>query len=304
MSLLPVLTSSDERRRPCPPLLRCLPGNPPPPNPHPPCHVPAARRGLIAGRVVVGLGIGISAAVVPAYLGEVAPASGAPQQLHWAGRSMGWLLAVIAKLLPSSSAQHPLLLCMLPRPPACCRHAPAVRGRVVESYEILLCAGMLAASLGDAAFQVRAVSCTHLEGCSSWQLCEARLKRLVFPDHTHACNMHNSPRPSLSCYVPQGLPANWRWMVGAPVVPALLLSCEPLMCSKSQLQLLVVAVWVGLGWLAAQCGARQPTAMAAPSSCAAPANHSALLPPLPLTRSLHVPATRVPPMAGHSWPAG
>lgn len=25
----------------------------------------------------------------------------------------------------------------------------------------------------------------------------------------------------------QGLPANWRWMVGAPVVPALLLSCEP-----------------------------------------------------------------------------
>lgn len=34
------------------------------------------RRGLVAGRVVIGLGIGISAAVVPAYLGEVAPARG------------------------------------------------------------------------------------------------------------------------------------------------------------------------------------------------------------------------------------
>lgn len=49
-----------------------------------------------------------------------------------------------------------------------------MRGRVVECYELLLCAGMLAAALGDAAFQ--------------------------------------------------GLPSNWRWMVGAPIVPALLLS--------------------------------------------------------------------------------
>ncbi|KAI7841777.1 hypothetical protein COHA_004642 [Chlorella ohadii] len=89
--------------------------------------------GLIAGRVVVGLGIGISAAVVPAYLGEVAPAR--------------------------------------------------VRGRVVESYEILLCAGMLAASLGDAAFQ--------------------------------------------------GLPSNWRWMVGAPIVPALLLSLSMCLLPES-----------------------------------------------------------------------
>ncbi|KAL4420816.1 hypothetical protein ABPG75_010472 [Micractinium tetrahymenae] len=80
--------------------------------------------GLVVGRVVVGMGIGISATVVPAYLGEVAPAR--------------------------------------------------VRGRVVESFELLLCAGMLAAALGDAAFQP--------------------------------------------------LPSNWRWMVGAPVVPALLLS--------------------------------------------------------------------------------
>ncbi|PSC70824.1 inositol transporter 2 isoform B [Micractinium conductrix] len=80
--------------------------------------------GLVVGRVVVGVGIGIAATVVPAYLGEVAPAK--------------------------------------------------VRGRVVESFELLLCAGMLAAALGDAAFQP--------------------------------------------------LPGNWRWMVGAPVVPALVLS--------------------------------------------------------------------------------
>lgn len=52
--------------------------------------------------------------------------------------------------------------------------ATAVRGRVVECYELLLCAGVLAAALGDAAFQ--------------------------------------------------SLPGNWRWMVGAPLVPALLLS--------------------------------------------------------------------------------
>ena len=32
------------------------------------------RRGLVVGRLLVGFGIGISAVVVPAYLGEVAPA--------------------------------------------------------------------------------------------------------------------------------------------------------------------------------------------------------------------------------------
>lgn len=47
---------------------------------------------------------------------------------------------------------------------------------MVESYELLLCLGMLAAALGDAAFQ--------------------------------------------------GLPGNWRWMVGAPVAPALVLTRE------------------------------------------------------------------------------
>ena len=37
-------------------------------------HLPCS--GLVVGRVVVGVGIGIAATVVPAYLGEVAPAKG------------------------------------------------------------------------------------------------------------------------------------------------------------------------------------------------------------------------------------
>jgi MFS family permease len=57
--------------------------------------------GLVAGRVIVGLGIGVSAVVVPAYLAEVAPAR--------------------------------------------------LRGRTVELYELMLCLGMLAAALADAA---------------------------------------------------------------------------------------------------------------------------------------------------------
>jgi MFS transporter, SP family, solute carrier family 2 (myo-inositol transporter), member 13 len=81
-------------------------------------------RMLVLGRLVVGLGIGISAVVVPAYLGEVAP--------------------------------------------------PHLRGRVVEVYEVMLCAGMLCAALGD------------------WAL--------------------------------QGLANNWRWMVGVPVLPAIIMA--------------------------------------------------------------------------------
>ena len=85
------------------------------------------RRGLTVGRVLIGLGIGVSAVVVPAYLGEVAPAR--------------------------------------------------VRGRIVEVYEVMLCLGMLSAMLVDAALE-------HV-------------------------------------------PWNWRWMVGAPVVPAIFLACAP-----------------------------------------------------------------------------
>ena len=81
-------------------------------------------RGLIAGRLLIGMGIGISAVVVPAYLGELSPAK--------------------------------------------------VRGRIVEVYEVLLCIGMLAAVLAD-------VALAHV-------------------------------------------PNNWRWMVGLPVVPGMVLS--------------------------------------------------------------------------------
>lgn len=80
--------------------------------------------GLAIGRFIVGIGIGISAVVVPAYLGEVAPAG--------------------------------------------------VRGRVVELYELMLCFGMLAAALVDAALDA--------------------------------------------------VPGNWHWMVGAPVLPAIIMS--------------------------------------------------------------------------------
>lgn len=58
-----------------------------------------ARSGLIFGRLLVGLGIGVSAVVVPAYLGEVAPASARgtivelyevpdPCGMHWTQRHM------------------------------------------------------------------------------------------------------------------------------------------------------------------------------------------------------------------------
>lgn len=92
-------------------------------------------RGLTIGRFLIGTGIGVSAVVVPAYLGEVAPAH--------------------------------------------------LRGRIVEVYEVMLCLGMLSAILIDAALQ-------------------------------HA-------------------PYNWRWMVGAPILPALVLACKQ-----------TTAVWSGL----------------------------------------------------------
>lgn len=80
---------------------------------------------LVIGRVIVGIGIGISAVVVPAYLGEVAPAH--------------------------------------------------MRGRVVEMYELMLCVGVLCSALADAALE--------------------------------------------------NTTGNWRWMVGLPVVPAIIMSC-------------------------------------------------------------------------------
>ena len=78
----------------------------------------------MVGRVLVGFGIGISAVVVPAYLGELSPA--------------------------------------------------ALRGRIVELYEVALCIGMLCAVIADFSLE----------------------------------NVHN----------------NWRWMVGIPAIPGLIMS--------------------------------------------------------------------------------
>lgn len=99
------------------------------------CHNPSdlARscRGLVVGRVLVGLGIGISAVVVPAYLGELSPA--------------------------------------------------ALRGRIVELYEVALCIGMLCAVIADFSL----------------------------------ADVHN----------------NWRWMVGIPAIPGLIMSgAAPIFC--------------------------------------------------------------------------
>ncbi|KAK9835166.1 hypothetical protein WJX81_002425 [Elliptochloris bilobata] len=95
--------------------------------------------GLVVGRLLVGFGIGISAVVVPAYLGEVAPAG--------------------------------------------------VRGRIVEVYEVLLCLGMLMAVLADWGLQ-------HVAG-------------------------------------------GWRWMVGLPVLPALVLSAALVLLPESPRWLVV-----------------------------------------------------------------
>lgn len=95
--------------------------------------------GLIFGRLLIGLGIGVSAVVVPAYLGELSPAK--------------------------------------------------VRGRIVETYEVVLCFGMLTAVLADAAL-------------------------------AHA-------------------PNNWRWMVGLPVVPGMILSAAMWMLPESPRWLVV-----------------------------------------------------------------
>jgi hypothetical protein len=89
--------------------------------------------GLVIGRLIVGMGIGISAVVVPAYLGEVSPAK--------------------------------------------------VRGRVVELYEVMLCFGMLSAALVDAALDA--------------------------------------------------VPGNWRWMVGAPAIPALVMAVAAMYLPES-----------------------------------------------------------------------
>ena len=95
--------------------------------------------GLIVGRFIIGIGIGISAVVVPSYLGEVAPAK--------------------------------------------------ARGRIVELYEVILCLGMLTSALADAALD--------------------------------------------------DVTGNWRWMVGAPAIPALLMSLAVCLLPESPRWLVV-----------------------------------------------------------------
>lgn len=82
--------------------------------------------GLVIGRLIVGVGIGASAVVVPAYLGEISPASS--------------------------------------------------RGRIVASYEVMLCLGVVSSALVNSALD--------------------------------------------------GVPAAWRWMVGAPLMPAVVMLCS------------------------------------------------------------------------------
>jgi MFS family permease len=57
----------------------------------------AACRGLVVGRLVVGLGIGASAIVVPAYLAEISPAArrGAVVQMYEVMLCVGMLVSVL-----------------------------------------------------------------------------------------------------------------------------------------------------------------------------------------------------------------
>jgi len=143
------------------------------------------RRGLVAGRALVGLGIGISAVVVPVYLGEIAPAgmrgriveARAPREPRLsAGRGAGCSLP--ARLRVRRRGCRAACKDVGPAAPA---WGPRARGPTrllrVQVYEVLLCLGMLAAVLAD------------------WGL--------------------------------QRVAGGWRWMVGLPLLPALVLSGAP-----------------------------------------------------------------------------
>ena len=103
---------------------------------------PVACRLLCLGRFLVGLGIGISAVVVPVYLGEVAPA-----QVNWQAcyalaasptQQQIWCLSVKTQLLPHMHAKLLTIQQLLSEAPG-------------FFYELLLCGGMLGSLLADVA---------------------------------------------------------------------------------------------------------------------------------------------------------
>ena len=159
------------------------------------CPVCIACSGLVVGRLLVGVGIGISAVVVPAYLGEVAPAEarGRIVEVYEVRSQQGQslLLAVLCSQIAHISSSHGLLN---KSPYATCSKAQPTASRVyghcisrsatlpISLYEqVLLCVGMLLAVAADVLVD--------------WLL-------------------HQSF-------------GAWRWMVGLPIVPALLMSGMP-----------------------------------------------------------------------------
>lgn len=128
---------------------------------------------LIVGRFLTGLGIGISAVVAPAYLG-----------VHPSRMPCAHCLRPMVRLMPpcsSCAVRHLIPGSTEPSLPGAYSGeiAPArIRGRVVESYEIMLCVGMLASVLVDAGLQ-------HLaDGNWRWMVCAqpGMPVRMQYPD--------------------------------------------------------------------------------------------------------------------------
>lgn len=151
---------------------------------------------LVLGRLVIGLGIGMSAVVIPAYIAEMAPA--------------------------------------------------ALRGAAVVAYEAMLCMGMLASLLVDAALSVRVL---NVQSC----LCSCgiahELKVAMVLTHcvhcAHTCDTtrwqaqmrERRSREHNACM--QDVKYSWRLMTGSPLVPALLLALSPWLLPESPRWLLM-----------------------------------------------------------------
>jgi len=134
----------------------------------------------VAGRLLVGIGIGISAVVVPSYLGEVAPAEARGRivevyEVRGCGPRM--VLAVVTRNITAAAVSCAGDAHGVCTSTASCHHAVhTTDGPCVE--QVLLCLGMLLAVAADVLVD--------------WLL-----------HHSFGA---------------------WRWMVGLPIVPALLMS--------------------------------------------------------------------------------